>query len=350
MKILFDIGHPAHVHLFKNTIWSLKEKSHEVMITARDKDVSLKLLDAYGLPYIDIGKNQKGLFNKAIGMLKIDYKLYNVANKFQPDLLIGVHNPYIAHVGKLLGRPSITFTDTEHAKIACVITFPFTDVICTPYCFLKKLGHKQIKYNAYHELAYLHPKYFKPDPSILEKVGLQKNEQFFILRFISWNASHDVRYQGFDLETKNQLIKKLEKYARVFISSEGEISPVLEKYQVKAPPEKMHDLLYYATMYIGEGATMATEAGILGTPSIYISPLVGTMGNFVELEKEYDLIYSFRDPQLAIAKSIELVDNKNLKQDWLHKREKLLKDKIDVTKFMTDFIENYLASFDKMKP
>lgn len=341
MRILFDIGHPGHVHLFKHVIWALKEKSHDVMITARDKEVSLNLLAAYGLPYINLGKNQKGLFNKATGMLKIDYKLYNVARKFQPDVLVGVHNPYIAHAGKLLGRPSITFTDTEHAKIASLITFPFTDVICTPSCFKKELGSKQIRYDGYHELAYLHPKYFKPDPSILEKVGLQKNEKFIILRFISWNASHDVKQQGFDLETKIQLIEKLEKYARVFISSEGEISSDLEKYQVKAPPEKMHDLLYYATMYIGEGATMATEAGILGTPSIYISSLVGTMGNFEELEKKYGLVYSFDHSKNAIEKAFNLLEDKDLKNKWQNKTEKLLSEKIDITKFMVEFIENY---------
>lgn len=343
MKILFDIGHPAHVHFFKNAIWALKEKSHDVMITARDKEVSLNLLDAYGLPYINLGKNQKGLFNKAIGMLKIDYKLYNVAKKFQPDVLVGVHNPYIAHVGRILKRPSITFTDTEHAKIASLITFPFTDVICTPSCFKKELGSKQIRYDGYHELAYLHPKYFKPDPTILENVGLQKNEKFIILRFISWNASHDVKQQGFDLESKIQLIEKLEKYARVFISSEGEISSDLEKYQVKAPPEKMHDLLYYATMYIGEGATMATEAGILGTPSIYISSLVGTMGNFEELQNKYGLVYSFNNSNSAIDLAIEFLSSNNLKNLWQNKKEKMLNEKIDVTQFMTDFIEKTIG-------
>jgi len=343
MKILFDIGHPAHVHFFKNAIWALKEKSHDVMITARDKEVSLNLLDAYGLTYINLGKNQKGLFNKAIGMLKIDYKLYNVAKKFQPDVLVGVHNPYIAHAGRLLGRPSITFTDTEHAKIASLITFPFTDIICTPSCFKKELGSKQIRYDGYHELAYLHPKYFKPDPSILEKIGLQKNEKFIILRFISWNASHDVKQQGFDLETKIQLIEKLEKCARVFISSEGEISSDLEKYQVKAPPEKMHDLLYYATMYIGEGATMATEAGILGTPSIYISSLVGTMGNFEELQNKYGLVYSFNNSNNALDAAVDFLSSNGLKNIWQNKREIMLNEKIEVTQFMTELIEKTIG-------
>ncbi len=29
MKIMISVAHPAHVHLFKNTIWSLKRKGHK---------------------------------------------------------------------------------------------------------------------------------------------------------------------------------------------------------------------------------------------------------------------------------------------------------------------------------
>ena len=52
MKIFVDIGHPAHVHYFKNLIFNLKHKGHEFLITAREKDVSQELLDNYDIPYI----------------------------------------------------------------------------------------------------------------------------------------------------------------------------------------------------------------------------------------------------------------------------------------------------------
>jgi len=43
----------------------------------------------------------------------------------------------------------------------------------------------------------------------------------------------------------------------------------------------------------------------------------------------------------------DLLENENSKKDWQIKREKMLKDKIDVTKFMIDFIENYPESFQE---
>lgn len=48
MRLLVDIGHPAHVHLFKNFMWEMERKGHEVLITATEKDIALKLLDNYG--------------------------------------------------------------------------------------------------------------------------------------------------------------------------------------------------------------------------------------------------------------------------------------------------------------
>tara|TARA_B100000315_G_C14584869_1_gene592441 strand:+ start:2797 stop:2976 length:180 start_codon:yes stop_codon:yes gene_type:complete len=54
----------------------------------------------------------------------------------------------------------------------------------------------------------------------------------------------------------------------------------------------MHDVLYYATLYIGEGATMASECAMLVTHAIYVNSLTaGTL----EKQEEYGLIYGFRN-------------------------------------------------------
>ena len=103
-------------------------------------------------------------------------------------------------------------------------------------------------------------------------------------------------------------------------------------------------------MLIGDTQTMATEAGILGTPAIRCNSFVGEndMGNFIELEKKYDLIYSYRDQDEALNKALELLKDDNLKREWAKKIERLLNEKIDVTKFMVEFIENYPQSFHEL--
>ena len=337
MKIMIDIGHPAHVHFYKNTIWALESKGHEVMVTARDKEVCVELLNSYNIPHTVLTKMGHGKISLMKEWLIRDYKLLMLARKFKPDVLTGILNPSVAHVSKLLGKKAIIFNDTEHATFAQSITYPFADVICTPSCFNKDIGKKQVRYNGYHELAYLHPNYFTPNPAVLDELGLTEDDIFIILRFVSWNASHDVGHSG--IQNKMELVQKLEKYGRVLITSEEKLGDVLEKYQIKVSPEKMHDLLYYASLYVGEGATMASECAILGTPVIYVSSLVGTMGNFVELEDKYGLMFNYSSSDKVLDKAIELIQRKNLKQEWKTKRDVLLIDKIDVTEFMVQFIE-----------
>lgn len=349
MKIVVDIGHPAHVHFFKNFIWEMKRREHDILITATDKDVSTELLDNYGFDYITMGSYGNSLIEKLINIPIMDLKMYKAAKDFRPDIFVGVAPIRATHTSGLTRKPCIVFDDTEHSKWEHILYIPFAHVICTPSCFKKDLGKKQIRYNGYHELAYLHPNYFKPDPSVLYKLGLRKDDKFVIVRFVAWQASHDIGHYGLNMEAKRKLVKELEKYAKVFITSENPLPQEFEKRLLIIPPERIHDLLYYATLYIGEGATMATEAAVLGVPSIYISPLWDSMGNLDELKKRYGLISNFKDPELAIYKAAKLLQQQDIKQEWTKKREILLANKIDVIQFMIDFVENYPQSFTKYK-
>ena len=348
MRIIIGMGHPKDVHFWKNTINNLKKDGHEVKIVAWEKDITLYLLNIYGFKYEIIGKSYKELMKKTYGMLKNDFKLLKIVKKFKPDIL--THEISLAHVSRLIGKQYIGFFDTEHATITQWLLFPFSDIICTPSCFKKKISAKKhVKYNGYSELAYLHPNYFKPDSSVLDGLGLNKADRFIIIRFVSWGATHDIGQRGFI--DKEKLVKELENYGRVFITSEQKLSKNLEKYKITILPEKMHDLLYYATMYIGEGATMASEAAVLGTPAIYVN--TQRLGYLDEEEERYGLVFNFSDPKTAqeqaIKKAIELLDDKELKNKWKKKRERLLKEKIDVTAWMTDFIEKFPENFRNQK-
>ncbi len=73
------------------------------------------------------------------------------------------------------------------------------------------------------------------------------------------------------------------------------------------------------------------------------------MGNFIELEETYDLLYSFTDGGAALDKAVEILQDPKSKDKWRIKRDRLLTDKIDVTEFMVWFVENYPRSFTEMK-
>lgn len=343
MKILIDISHPAHVYLFKNAIQILKTKGHEILITSRNKEITLDLLDKFGMDYVEVGKYKYAPLRKGIEMLKIDYTLYNLAKKFHPDVLIGgVGNVYVAHVSTLIKKPSILFNDTENGTLQNLLSFPFAKAICVPSCYTKSIGKKEVRYDGYHELAYLHPNYYEPNPAVLNEIGLSKDDTFIILRFVSWGASHDIGHKGFTLEDKRKAAQALEKYGRVLITSELPLPQGFEKYRIATSPEKIHDLLYYATLLYGESATMASECAVLGTHAIFCD--YAGRGYTDEEEEKYDLVYNFKNEETmgeeSLNKAIELLNNPNLKIEGKKKREILLKDKIDVTGFMVNFVES----------
>jgi len=137
------------------------------------------------------------------------------------------------------------------------------------------------------------PKLLYPDKVILNEFGFSKEQKYIIIRFVSWNASHDIGQKGLGTEFRTKLIYEMSKYAKVLISSESELPENLKPYQIKISPEKMHDVLFFADLYIGEGGTMASESALLGIPTIYVNTLP-LMGYLVE-EKKHGLLYHFKD-------------------------------------------------------
>lgn len=356
MRFMFDVAHPGQVHFIRNMVKTLEARGHQVLVTVWDKDIAIKLLELYDIDHLVIGKKgdkQKGLFLEWINR---DIKILKAARQFRPDLLFGMMNPCIAHSAYLLGKPSIHIMDTDVTNfIYKAYTYgpslPFCDVVCTPSDFSIELGRKQIRFDGYKELAYLHPNRFKPDPTVLEDLGLSKNDRFVVMRFVAWKALHDVGKKGFDKGARQKFIREIEKSAQVFITSESRLEPELEPYQIRLPPTRMHDLLYYAQALIGDSQTMTTEAAILGTPAIRCNSFVGEndMSNFVELERKYQLIYSFQNPDDALGKALELLERPGLKAEWAAKRARLLNDKIDVTAFMVWLMENYPSSVQTIR-
>lgn len=341
MKILIDIGHPAHVHYFKNFYKLMSEKGHEFLITARKKEVSHELLNSYGIPFIDRGTGSNSMAGKFGYLPKANWILFKQALRFKPDLFMSFSSPYAAQVSSLLRKPHIAFDDTEHARLGRMLYRPFTDVVLSPKSYKGEISKNQTLFNGYMELLYLHPNHFTPDESVLKLLGVNEEEKFVLLRFVSWQATHDAGHSGVSLENKRKVIQEFSNHARVFISSEAELPEDLKPYQISIPPDRMHDVLNYATLFFGESATMASESAVLGTPAIYLDN--DGRGYTDDLEKSYGLVNNFtesnEDQERAIRKGVELLQNPNLKQETMIKRNMMLEEKIDVTQYLIEFIE-----------
>jgi len=349
MKILTDLGHPKNVHVLKNLIPLLKQKGHELHCVYREREHIKGLCQAFGISVINRGVGGTGLLSKFIYLLKTDYQLYKLAKKIKPDLLLSFASPYLANIALLSKIPMVVFDDTEQNRLVQRIYSSFSDAIVVPACFGKTLSRRQLSFDGYYELAYLTPRYFQPDPSILKELGLTIGEKFVLLRFVSWHAVHDISHHGLSVEEKQELVATFSGLARVFISAEGELPEGLESLRLKTAPELIHQVMAHSALVFSEGATMASEAAVLGVPSIYCSDL--RPGYIDDLEKRHGLLNAFfrNGFKEALAKGMDILQDRGDSVKNLGvKRESMLAQSVDVVAFMSWFIDRFPESIEVM--
>ncbi|MBU2548667.1 MAG: DUF354 domain-containing protein [Proteobacteria bacterium] len=341
-RILVDITHPAHVHFFRNAITRWRERGHQVFITARIKDIAIDLLDRYGLEHLDLSAARSGLVGLALELAERDLRLARVVRKVRPHVMTSIAGVYIAMVGRLLGVPSVAFQDTENAVVSNRLTFPFATVVVTPDCYEAAVPrHKHLTYPGYHELAYVHPGRFTPDPAALGLFGLEPGQDFILMRLVGWKAVHDLTDTGFG--ALEPVVERLERYGRVLISSERDLPPGLSDRRLTDHLDQVIHLQYYARLLVGESATMASECACLGTPAVFVS--TSTRGYTNEQGRRYGLVFTYSDPGTgqaqALAQAESILSGEVPRKEWRERARRMLADKIDVTDFMVEVVERY---------
>src|SRR5690625_3190667 len=135
MKIFIDIGHPAHVHYFKNLIHEMTSEGAEFIITARNKEVTQLLLQKEGIPFTTRGTGNSSFIGKAIYTIKADYQLFKIAYKEKPDLFLCFASLFCAHLSILLGKSLIAFDDIEIENYGHSLYLPLIDTNYTIHTF-----------------------------------------------------------------------------------------------------------------------------------------------------------------------------------------------------------------------
>ncbi len=339
MSVLFDIGHPAHVHLFKNFIKYLTGKGIKVVTTSRDKEITNMLLEHYGIEYVSLSAPRKGLFNMFLELLVRDYEILKLHRKHQFTYAFGT-SVSIAHLSAITQVKSYNFNEDDDDVVALYtnITYPFCTKIINPDCLrYNKWRERRVLYPSYHELAYLHPNNFKADESVLQKYGLEKGK-YVIFRLVALAAHHDIGAKGISAALKAKMQAELSGY-HIVESFEG-------KAGNKVDPWDMHHLLAFAKMIISDSQTMTIEAAVLGIPAIRINTFIGKSTVIDELEQKYLLAYGFfpHQEQTILDTLKSLLANTSLEQDWKQKQQTFLNDKVDFNNWMIQYFEQEIKT------
>jgi predicted glycosyltransferase len=349
MTLVFIINTPSQAYTWRHTITRLQEKGHVIKILARNYGSTPELVRGFGFPYDTFEPVGSGV-SRLIGVAEHLRKCYVMSRRYSPSMVIGF-GVDAALSAFLQRKPCVVFVDDETTVFQNKMTHAMAKAIVTPNTFAENLGRKHIPVNSYKELTYLHPAYFKPDPAIFDELKIGRGDRYVILRFNAFDAIHDIGIRGFTLADKIRLAQDLGKYARVFVSHEGNLPPELADLRLRIATNRIHHALFYAQLLVSDTQTMTTEAAVLGTPAVRSNSFVGPhdMHNFVELEKKYDLIYSFANSAEAIRKANELIAMPDLKERWSGRRNRMIAEKLDLTQFMMDTIEKHLKSPGKKK-
>ncbi len=345
-RVILDVNHPADVHFIKNLYFDLIKKDYTVLVVASKKPLTYELLAEYDIPHQQIGTYGTTNCSKAFNWIWLNLKMLLICLRFRPSVILGTVSFRGAFVGWLLNIKSYCFDDTQHATKQIALIKPFAYRILTAPNYIHNFGEKHIRYNGYHELAYLHPNRYIPDPAILDLLGVKKGEKYIVIRFVAWNATHDAGIaNGFTDENKVYAVTEFLKHGKVFISSEEALPDEIKKYAIKIPFTKIHDMIYYSSLVFGESSTMASEAAVLGVPAIFLDNSGRCYTD--EQEKRYGLVvnYKIKQQKAAIEKAVELLklgysENKAF---FDKKREQLLHDKIDVTEFQLSLLEKAIS-------
>lgn len=346
-NILIDIGHPAHVHLFLHFIREMEKKGHHIFVIAKNVESIKSLLLSFSIPFKIIGKKPDPLLLKYLYQMQIVLKTFIFVIKHRIDIGVGV-SMTLPIVSKLTRMRTFGLDDDDIKATPLFALFVNqSDYVLTPDCLnYEDRGKHHISYPAYHELAYLHPNRFTPDPRLPVKLGLLPDEQFFVLRFNAYKAHHDSKARGLSTDSKRKIINLLSKYGKVFISTEKQIESEFETFRLPVPPENIHSLLYHATMFVGDSQTMTSEAALLGTPAFKCNTFAGRLSIPNEIENKYHLCFSYlpEDFDKMLKDIQDHLDNQDLKNVFAERRERMLHEKIDLTAFLVWLVDEYPSS------
>lgn len=331
MKYLFDITHPHFVHFYKNLIKLIGPQ--QVIVTCQESELIIRLLDDCGIEYRVIGKKYKSLVSKMKGQVEYFIKFIKMIKENEIDIVIGL-SPSSILAAKICGKNGILLDDDDSAvqPLTKYFTIPFASYIITPSCLAhENYGSHHLMYRGYQELAYLSPEYFTPNESILQKYGLRSRE-YAVVRFNDFKAHHDLGQSGMSIKTKTRMISLLRETTKVLITTEGEIDTEFSDYQMLIDPVDIHHIMAYARIFIGDSQTMASEAAVLGTPSVRCNTFKNRISYLKELEEKYKLTYAFLPHEEAafIEKIKEILSDPGILIEWQKRRNYMLLQMEDV--------------------
>lgn len=346
MKILVDIGHTPQLNFYKLLILQLADAGNHVYVTVLKRGRLPKIAqhELGSVPNVTVVPMGIHRMNKLSAILESN--LLRVLTMYFWTL--GKHidfvlaNGVVAHmVGWIHHVPCYAFDDDPQ-----VWDYKPKLFFCTQssYCIYeteKPLSPKAVILRCTKEWAYLAPKYFTPNPQVLEKYGVQPKEYVFLrevsvgtVNYAGQASDAILGIQDFVPKDKKVLFSLEEKYKRHLYPKEWIL--------LEEPIEDIHSLIYYSAGLVSSGDSMAREAALLGVPAYYLGirydmPANAAAAKVANLQNQKTADFA------TWVKNLE-VDAKEAEQKQHALRQHIDEEFIDINAYMMELVENVNAN------
>jgi uncharacterized protein len=320
MRVWIDSLTPKHALFFTPVREALISRNIEVLVTTRRYREAVETLRLKRIPFKIVGEHGGGTtYGKLVASAERVRKLADLINRWKPDVALSFSSPEAARVAFGLAVPHVAANDSPHAWRVAKLTVPLSKYLCYPWIIQRKvwtdLGATRdalIPYRALDPAAWL--KNFKPNPQILQSLGLDKDKPIVFLRTEEAFASYLIGQARDSAPVVLPMIRELLKRkleAQIVVSTRyGLQAPILRKkfgqkvkvldWIVDSP-----SLLANSAVFVGSGGTMTVEAALLGT--IAISCFPGTKPLYISYLEGKHLVETILSPRTVASTTIEIL-------------------------------------------
>jgi len=276
---------------FGPAVTLLHESDHEILCTSRYYREAVELAKVKSLKLKIVGRHGGAeRYQKLRESANRIFELAALINKFEPDFAITFSSPEASRVAFGLGIKHIGFNDSPHAEAVSKLTIPLIDHLFSPWVIPISawlpygISRTRItQYRALDPVAWLK---WEPLPSLsaspkrLSELNLDPGKKTVLIRPEETKASYIADNM---LENRiamvDAVVNNFHESDNIVILCryEEQIQQFMERYERRAfILRNVVDgipLIAASDVFIGAGGTMTSEASLLGTPTISISPI-----------------------------------------------------------------------------
>jgi len=276
MRIWIDLTAPAHPVVFRPLLARLRDRGHDVLVTARDYAQTLDLCRLHGIEPTVVGAHGgASAASKARSLAARTARLHRRVRRFAPTLAVAHGSNDLALVARLLGVPACNTFDYEWAtmqhNVGCRLARRVLVPEAIPLERLQRYGvtaQRLRQYPGIKEEYYLAD--FEPDRGLLGRLDVDSERTVVVVRPPPDVSLYHRRSNPLYVQVLQHIGHDTGVHAVVIPRTQEQRSALramaLPSVIVPEGAIDGQSLIALADLVISAGGTMNREAVALGTP------------------------------------------------------------------------------------